>query len=139
MSTSTADTRASGKLWHRGNPRLARSITPFKGRVKRSVAICRCVVAASAAYRGRRNGGVSQRIKTFELSVERKLCLRDLSSHKVVRVYFPAPFGVTISKVETLQMRCGFDPHISHVKLVGFALGRHEFQSNDSKSSFWPW
>src|SRR6266480_3833796 len=89
-----------------------------------------------AAYRDRRNGGVSQRIKTFELSVERKLCLRDLSSHKVVRVYFPAPFGVTVSKVETLQMRCGFDPHISCVKLVGFALGRHEFQSNDSKGSF---
>src|SRR2546430_13441574 len=132
MSTSTADTRASGKLRHRGNPRLARSIPPFKGRVKRSVAAIRCF----AAYRGRRNGGVFQRIKTFELSAERKLRLRDLPSHKVVRVYFPAPFEVTVCKVETLQMRCGFDPHISRVKLVGFALGRHEFQSNDSKSSF---
>jgi len=50
-------------------------------------------------------GEASQRIKTFKLSVERKLRLRDLSSHKVVRVYFPAPFGVTVSKVETLQMR----------------------------------
>src|SRR2546426_389634 len=92
-------------------------------------AICRCVP-------GPRKGGVFQRIKTFELSAERKLRLRDLPSHKVVRVYFPAPFEVTVSKVETLQMRCGFDPHISRVKLVGFALGRHEFQSNDSKSSF---
>src|SRR6266850_4083375 len=131
MSTSTVDTRASGKLRHRGNPRLARSIPPFKLRVKRSVA-----ASLRAAYRGRRKGGVFQRIKTFELSAEHKLRLRDLPSHKVVRVYFPAPFGVTVSKVETLQMRCGFDPYISRVLIVGFALGRHEFQPNDSKSSF---
>src|SRR5467141_263602 len=129
MSTSTADTRASGKLQHRSNPRLTRSIPPFKERVKRSV----------AAYLAPCKRGVLQRIKTFELSTEHKLRLRDLPSHKVVRVYFPAPFGVTVSKVETLQMRCGFDPHISRVKLVGFALGRHEFQSNDSKSSFRQW
>src|SRR5207245_11676407 len=97
-------------------------------------AFCRCLDAVP--YRGRRKRRGFQRIKTFELSAEHKLRLRNLPSHKVVTVYFPAPFGVTVSKVERLPMRCGFDPHIARVKIVGFALGGHEFQSNDSKSSF---
>ena len=106
--------------------------------VSSDLSLRRCVAASLRTWR-RAKRGVLQRIKTFELSTEHKLRLRDLPSHKVVRVYFPAPFGVTVSKVETLQMRCGFDPHISRVKIVGFALGRHEFQSNDSKSSFRQW
>src|SRR5882672_3274961 len=106
----------------------------------RCVSSCKMTCPRDLSLRaGAAKEGVFQRIKTFELSAERKLRLRDLPSHKVVRVYFPAPFRVTVSKVETLQMRCGFDSHISRVKLVGFALGRHEFQSNDSKSTFRQW
>jgi len=67
--------------------------------------------------------GVLQRIKTFELSTERKLRLLNSTGYEVVRIYFPAPFGVTVSKVERLQMRCGFNPHISRIEVIRFALG----------------
>ena len=77
MSTSTADTGASGKLRHRGNPRLAGSIPPFKGRVKRSVAasLRRCVSLSSMSTRAAHQGVGFQRIETFELGPERKLRL----------------------------------------------------------------
>ena len=81
--------------------------------------------------------GVFQRTTNFELGAERKLPLPNSSGYQIVKIHLPAPFRVIVSKVEALQMRCGFNPHISRVKLVGFVLRRHELHSNDSKSSFW--
>src|SRR5919108_4498490 len=72
----------------------------------------------------------------LKLSPERKLRLRDLAGHQIMRIYFPAPLRIIVRKVEAFQMRCRFNAHVSCINFPRFAVGRQELEANYSKSSF---